>query len=302
MKTPGIFQTHSVTIRIKSLGEPIQLVPFGDVHWKSPLHAHDIFNEFCEWGARQTNTYFLGMGDYVDAVSTSERAHLQSAKMHSDTITTLEDVWCDWADEFVEKTAFMRGRLIGLLEGNHYGDLTGGITTTQHMVTEYAHVRNKSGRKVRVDGMKPKYLGTQAFIRLKLIYNKNSQFTLDVFAHHGKGRGQTLGGQFNNVEHMARVADANIYIMGHSHSKGALPDQKIKLESWKSGLHVGTREVLLVRSGSFLKGFKEGKRSYVVDAAYRPLSLGWVTIRLIPTRTRMSSGSRKYHIRMEATV
>ena len=93
MKTTGLFTTHRVEVQAK-IGEPIKLIPFGDVHRDSDMHAHTHWQEFLKYAKAQKNALFLGMGDYTDGVSTSERIVLGNAGLH-DTTTDEVTLYAD---------------------------------------------------------------------------------------------------------------------------------------------------------------------------------------------------------------
>ena len=85
MKTSGLFTTHSFDIKMR-YGQEISIIIFGDIHRDSPAHADAKWqSDLAAWKRmpRET-TYFLGMGDYLDSTSTSERECLGnlSQKMH----------------------------------------------------------------------------------------------------------------------------------------------------------------------------------------------------------------------------
>ena len=276
-RMPSRFEKHEAELVFKSQTKPITLVFFGDVHWGAPNHAVSAFNKFCRWGRKQgKDTYYLFMGDATDFASATERATLYQG-LHDSTEKQLDAMARGLIDRFAEKTSFVKGQIIGTIEGNHHYVFQRerdwiGRTSTEYLIDRWGD---------RVTDDKNKYLGVCGFVRLHL-RRTGTILILDVLAHHGKAtHAQTTGGQFNQVEQMTRIADANIYAMGHSHFRGALPDQRIKLESSsRGGLEVGSREIRYVRSGSFLKGYEPGEESYAVEKVYRPLALGCAKVAL----------------------
>jgi hypothetical protein len=182
----------------------------------------------------------------------------------------------------------MRGRCIGLLGGNHYFDVDDGVTT-DHLLAA---------------ALGTKFLGVCAFVRISLNF-KGRKYThpLDIFAHHGKGGGTTPGGQFNSIEKMLSSADADLYLMGHTHGKGCIPSSPrlVLKDAPASALLVRERTPWLGRTGSFLKAYESGKVSYNVDAARSPASLGWIEFEITPVRVRC--GKEDYvEIRIRGTA
>lgn len=278
MRTTGIFTTHYFQIPFQKYGEPIYLIPFGDVHKSSPMHSKERWGDFLDWAKTKERAYFIGMGDYNDLASTSERIVLGSSALHESTRKTLTELYLEQTMKFAKDISFMKGRLIGILGGNHYGVFESGITTDQKL----AEILNT------------KYLGASSLLRLSFKQKARGKTSkLDVFVHHGRGGGRTVGASMNPVSAMADTAEADIYMMGDNHQKGI--DFKSRLKLVESGGHItlAHRKILLARTGSFLKGYEPGCESYVTDAQLPPSSLGTVKIELTPRREQ-ENGDRTW--------
>jgi hypothetical protein len=272
MKTTGIFDIHRVEVKAK-IGEPIKLIPFGDIHRDSDMHAHSHWQEFLDYAKAQKNAIFLGMGDYTDGISTSERIILNDHSIHDTTKRTLDDVYKGVARTLGNELGFMRGRTIGMLGGNHYFSFPNG-DTTDHILA--AHLGAK-------------FLGVCALIRIKLDLGRHSNLCFDIFAHHGKGGGGLPGSQFNTIEKMLQTADADFYLMGHTHAKGCIPSSpRLRLVTCPVAPFVALQERTpwLGRTGSFLKAYEPGRVSYNVDAGRSPCALGWIEFEITPKRIR----------------
>jgi UDP-2,3-diacylglucosamine pyrophosphatase LpxH len=272
MNTTGIFTIHRHIIPYKKYGEPIYLIPFGDIHRSSPQCHEEKWTEFLGWARRKKRCYFLGMGDYDDLASASERHILTDRKLHDSTRTTLEDIYRKFTDRFAKEIGFMDGNLIGLLEGNHYGEFENGTTTTQRLC-ERLHC---------------KYLGVSSFIRLSFEmenYKTGKRKCIDIWAHHGKGAARLIGGSLNRVEQMAECAEADIYLMGHDHKKSQGNKTRLRLTDGGETVRLSHRKILIARTGSFLKGYVPETKSYIVDMALNPTDLGVIKIELTPRLT-----------------
>jgi hypothetical protein len=269
MRTSGDFTIHEYTINFQKWNEPIYLIPFGDVHRSSPMCAVERWLEMCDWAEQKERCYFLGMGDYDDLGSTSERRYLNNPELHDSTVKTLEDLYLKNTRRFADEIKFMKGKLIGLLNGNHYGMFQSGINTDQKLA-EIMHTT---------------YLGANTFIRLKLksTTKHKGYMTIDIWAHHGRGGGRTVGGSMNPVEQMSQSAEADIYLMGDNHQKSAVHKSRLRLSD-DGQLGLSHRKILLCRTGSFLKGYEQNCKSYIVDAGLPPTELGVVKIELTPKR------------------
>jgi len=263
--TTGLFTIHQVKIPLDALGLPVYLMPFGDIHRNAPNCHKDKWLEFLDWAKHKGRCYFLGMGDYDDLASTSERMILSNKGLHDSTKKTLDDLYLTNTELLYNEIQFMQDNMIGLMEGNHYGEFINGTTTTQKLA----------------ELLKCKYLGVSTFIRLSFEYS-GKRTSLDVWAHHGKGNSRYLGGSLKRVEDMSALAEADIYLMGHDHKKSVGYMDRLVLKNGHGGITLHHRKQLMARTGSFLKGYEPDSVSYVADAAMNPTNLGVVKIELTP--------------------
>ena len=286
MWSTALFTIHKYEIEFDKYGEPIYLIPFGDVHRDSTNCDEERWLETLEWAKRKKRCYFLGMGDYSDFASGSERIILGDPKLHESTFDTLEGIYETHTIRFWNEIKFMKDKLIGLIEGNHFGKYESGITTTQRLAQL----------------MKTKYLGVSSFIRLTLKDKKRSttSLSLDIWAHHGKGSSTMAGGSLNTVEKMLFAANADIYLMGHDHKKSVSIVPTLELQG-RNALNLHQKKKLIARTGSFLKGYVPNKRSYVADRAMNPSDLGVIKIELTPKR-KVKGKKEQYDIDIHASI
>lgn len=288
MKTTGIFCTHLVEVQMKEAGETFSLIPFSDVHRDSPHHALDRWHEdLAEW-RKMKNALFIGLGDYTDFLSTSERQVMRrNDVLHESTLGTLDKQARAQIDLLAKELDFMRGRLIGLVNGNHFYQFEDG-TTGDHLLA------NKLGTK---------FLGVACFVRIVFKWPGNTMraTALDLFCHHGAGSGQKPHTSLGAVARMAEWADADIVLQGHDHKRGALPLNPI-LQLSRNGngpLYVKERARWVGRTGSYLKAYIDGEASYNVDAGRGPCSLGSIRFDLTPTR-ESAGGADRVGVRIRA--
>lgn len=277
MKTSGLFRVHSHKIKVR-VGEPLHLVVFGDIHRDSPNHADGAWQDFLEYARGLKHALYLGMGDYVDSTSSSERDCLANSGIHfHDTIKRdLQELAAAKVKLLAKELGFMRGKLIGMVNGNHYFSFNDGCNTDQKLCGE----------------LDTFYLGVSCFIRLTLLYSETRKQTLDIWAHHGAGAGRLMGGSINRVDQMREHAEADVYIMGHDHKRMAVPaTPRLSLIHTKTGLAVKSRQQWLVRSGSFLASYRDGESNYNVDAGRGPSSLGHVELIITPKDSLKSGGN-----------
>jgi hypothetical protein len=262
----NLFTIHNVKIKVKEIGKPFYLIPFGDVHRYASQCDVERWIEFVDWAKKKENCYFLGMGDYDDLASFTERRILNSDDLHESTTETLEDLYNNRIRRFYHEISFMKGKVIGLIEGNHYAVYQTGMTTTQELCRL----------------LECKYLGISSFIRLSFEYG-NKGASIDIWAHHGKGAAKLVGGSINQVEQMSLLAEADIYLAGHDHKKTVALRTKLKLAGNRN-LKLSHRKIVIARTGAFLKGYVPDSSSYVARALLNPTDIGVIQIIMTPKR------------------
>lgn len=266
LKTSGVFTTHGFTIPVKS-GSPVKIIFFGDVHRDSPLHAHEKWQEFLAYAKTQKNAYFFGMGDYLDSTSTTERECLGSIspKMHDTFRNDIQQLQLAKIELMAKELAFMRGRIIGMLNGNHYFQFQSGINSDQKLC----------------ELLGAKYLGVCSFVRMTFEAH-GRRHTRDLFAHHGQGAARLIGGSLNRVAQMFEGVEADFVAMGHDHKRGIVPGQpRMFLGAYSpqsKQYELKHRETWVIRSGSYLQAYIPGESSYNVDSCRAPSSLGHVEL------------------------
>ena len=271
MRTDGIFKTKLVRLKNWPASKTLQLIPFGDIHHDSPAHAKEDFKRFKDYARKQKDALFLGMGDYLDSFSTSERAIVYDGRLHESTRKRDEQQSKGRVQALADELQFMRGRVIGLLGGNHFPVFSDGTT----------------GDQLLAEKLGTSYLGACCAIRV--MFNRpgsSAGASCDIFAHHGKGGGVTAGGRFNAVEKLQNVCDADIFLMGDNHARGCFPcgDRLYMTKGNTNLLTVKAKTRWIGRTGSFLRGYVENESSYVVDGAMPPANLGWIEFLITPTR------------------
>ena len=264
----SIFTIHQKTIEFEKYNEPYYLLPVGDIHRYAPLCDEPRYLEFLDWAKNKPRKLILGMGDYDDMLSTSERFVLNTNHLHESTRESLNDIYKLRVRNFAKEwDVFKEDEILGLMEGNHYTNLIGDFTSTQYL----AHSLNT------------KYLGVSSFIRLHFNHKtRNCRSKVDIWAHHGLGAAKKIGGSLNRVEDMATMSDADILLMGHDHKKSAGFLTTMTLNTGRGALKLEQRKRLIARTGSFLKSYVNGKDSYVAGRCLSPADLGAIKIELTP--------------------
>lgn len=272
------FTTHVYNMPMAKSGGIFKLIPIGDIHRDSHNCDVDGWKKFLKRAKEEDdgNTMYIGLGDYNDFASYSERHKMKSARLHESTCIKM-DKWAQKdVDALADEMEFMGSKMIGLIEGNHGWEFLDGDTDTDKL----------SNRLLCPN------LGALSYVRINFQHKGETRAHINLFLSHGKGGGQLIGTSFNKVDKMREVCDdADIYIMGHDHKKGIIPVDVIGFRSKRDGgIEMENKQKLLVRSGSFLKGYVENEESYVARALLRPASLGVVKVEIEIRRSQRNGG------------
>lgn len=265
--------SHSIGVR--SLKDrPLLLLPLGDIQYSGKGNdvAMGMLQRHVEWGVKE-GAYFLGMGDYIDYLSPSNRARLQTAALYDTAMKVQDETAERLVDELYDVLKPSRERWFGMLEGHHFYEFRDGTTSDQLLA----------------DKLGARFLGSCAFVRLMFDYG-GRRGSVVVWCHHGMGGGGREGSVLNKLDQIPRSFEADIYLMGHHHKKANAPiDFIVPVWSGNGKPRLMYRTKILAGTGSFLKGYIAGNRAgkiprgnYVEQKMLNPVALGGVAIRIRP--------------------
>ena len=249
---------------------PIQIMPVGDIQLGAPGCDIPRLKSHIQWGADH-GVFFLGMGDYTDFLSPSNRRYLKNAGLY-DTATSLVERWHrEHMGQLKDILAPTKGMWMGLHEGHHFYEYGDGTTCD----TELAAFLDAP------------FLGTCAVTRLT--FRDEGRHTVDclTWSHHGEGGGM------DPLNRLLKVAPGfpqiDIFVQGHNTQIDARPKDNI----WFYGreLKMRNKTQMFVASGGFMQGYNAGSRyagrasgSYVERGMMRPSSIGGPLITVTPRR------------------
>ena len=266
----------------KSLFLPLQetiIMPIGDVQY-----AGGGVNDACdlnrlqrhlEWGMKR-GAYFLGMGDYIDVASPSNRDAVRHAKMYDSLQDALEEINEQYLEKFKSVLKGTEGRWLGLLEGHHFWEFADGATTDTRLC----------------QALKAPFLGDCAFVRLVFKSNGKQRTGCTIWCHHGVGSGKLAGAPLNSLEHIIKAFEADIYLMGHMHKKVAAPMNRVYVNWDEDPPRMRHRNVIIGCTGGFLCGYLQGSKragraqgTYVEQKMLNPTALGGLVVYVRPRNT-----------------
>lgn len=252
------------------------IMPIGDIQLDPVLRDRprtcdiDRLQRHIAWGVDH-GAYFIGMGDYVDVASPSNRDAIKRAAIYDNVRDALEEMAYKAQDEIQAILEPTRGRWLGLLEGHHYWEFESGQTTDTKLA----------------EFLGCPHLGTTTLVEVKFEPNGHKRAPrFQIWAHHGRNGGKLLATPLNQLESVLKSFDADVYLVGHHHKQVAGKYQRLRAEFGRDGRgRLESKNVILASTGSFLKGYMQGTRrgniprgGYVEQGMMNPVALGGVVI------------------------
>lgn len=258
------------------------ILPVGDVQLdpvvKDKPRNADVkrFKNYIQWGIDH-NAYFIGMGDYVDVMSPSNREKYQSSGFYDTVQDALEAKAEETEEELLDILLPTKGRWLGLLEGHHFFPHADGTTTDTRLAAE----------------LDCAFLGTSAMVEVRFQpKGKHASPSFTIWAHHGRAGGRLLSTPINQLENVMKSFDADVYLVGHHHKKVAGKYPLVKAQFAEKGgkkHHLVHKNRILACTGSFLKGYQESSTrqgraqgGYVEKGMMNPVALGGVVLAARP--------------------
>ena len=168
----------------------VELIPLGDYHVGNPFFMEEKFKKTIEYVKSHKNCYVLLMGDMIENITTYSVGEIYEQKMNPD----------EQIEYNINALYPIRDKILGVLKGNHEAR------------TEYRTSINPA--KLIAVGLRVRYLGrsTKSVAELRI-----GDIKYDIYATHGGSSATTVSGKLNSLLNLTRVADADVYLMGHSH-------------------------------------------------------------------------------------
>lgn len=268
--------THRIEVKTRQEDE-ILILPIGDIQWfgDESRVALDRLKRVVDWGLLN-NALFLGMGDYIDSFSPSNRQKLKGAAFYDSALSIIDQKARDLVHELVGRALEPTvGRWLGILEGHHFHEFRDGSTTDQMLCGILG----------------APFLGSCAYIRLVLARaGSHGMQDIKIWAHHGAGSGSSVGSPLSKLEKIASQWEGDIFLMGHQHRKVGAP--LLYMEPYfpeRGSPKLVERTRIIACTGSYLKGYTEystdgsvPRGGYVEQKMLNPVALGGVVVKIRP--------------------
>lgn len=222
--------------------------------------------------ARRIGAYVVGMGDYIDVASPSNRILIARmvAEGYDSTEKAIDRAGMGYVREAYDILSPLKGRILGLIRGHHWCQFSGGQGDSTTLLAKMLDTQNA---------------GDCALLNLVFV-NPNDptqQLVCKIWAHHGTGSGMTASSATARLEHITKAFFANIYAMGHQTKKGVSVIPWIDTAPGEDGQYEmnGTNRYI-VATGGYGKAYVPGSTdawghpagNYVEKAMMLPTALG----------------------------
>ena len=235
--------------------EAAYVIPLSDLHIGSDFQE-DKFLGYRQWILDRPNAYCVINGDIL------EMAVKNSVGDVYDTLRPKEQK--ELAIKYLKPLA-EAGKILAYLDGNHEHRTA---KDTDEYIGEY--ICNMLGIPSVYDPD-----GIMMFITVGHDHIKGvkSRICYTLFMLHGWTGARRVGGKANNLEDLAKIVHADIYLASHTHQKFVFSKRIIQPEARSKSLRY--KKQLFVSAGSFLE-----YSGYAVRKGYSPATLGSPRLRL----------------------
>lgn len=251
------------------------IAPLGDIQYGSQGCSTSLLRKDVNRIVKE-NQLVIGMGDYTDPMSPSNRQALKVAAvgLYESTLDLIDGAVETMIGHLADELKVIPSKnWLGLIGFDHGWELQDGQPSDALLA-----------RKLNAP-----YLGHSAIIQ---IHQGEHIRPLRVFATHGKGGSVSSTGKTLHLERLLAAFDVDIVIMGHSHLKYGVPIEKIGIRYTKHGeSRLYAEKKIVGMTGSYLKGYEAHTRrggwpagSYVEKSAMRPVPLGGIQIHAEPVK------------------
>ena len=214
------------------------------------------------------------MGDMMDCINRKDPRHE-------------EENLAPWLQHKNNVLTIQQKRLINVLQP--IGETCLAYVIGNHELAVSKHC-NMDMYETIIDGIKPSdtdvldiRMGISGFLLLKFRRNgggrKGGTHTMRFYMHHGYGGGDLMGGKALKLERLAGRYDADIHLMGHTHTLMVFPTVLTRAD--RAGRIVMDKRYQC-QTGSLLQNALEDTTTYSELGGKAALPLGVIEIKIKP--------------------
>jgi len=186
---------------------------------------------------------FIGMGDYIDFASPSNRSRLKAANLYDTAGDVIDQKAMSLVHEVYDFLKPTKGKWLGLVEGHHFHELKDGTTTDMRLC----------------EMLKAEFFGTTGLLNIQFARESSAQrIAVSIWFSHGTGNGQTGYYPLGRLEKKsAEWEQVDVFAMGHT-TKSAHEFQNKVYPRWSPGMDLAHRKVILIGTGGYSKTYVVG--------------------------------------------
>lgn len=256
---------HVVKVQFDGAGDTFEVFLSSDWHWDHPDCQRKLLKRDLD-EAKRLNAPIFGFGDNLCLMQMPRDFRATKGKTRAghdreDYLDAVTDDFADWLEPYKEQ-------LVLLSQGNH---------ETSHVRMGGIDVLRHTADKLKARGAPHVDTGSYTGYVRFAFERCNQRERVDLFYHHGFGRGAPVSRGTQKINHRTMMADADIYYDGHDHWRWPFPLMTQRLN--QQGVIV-PRKILHVHGGAYkspLESDKPAHYSWEVEkmgGGLRPLG-GW---------------------------
>ncbi len=252
---------------------PVRLVLLGDLHLGNAGTDERLVEETAARLAGES-VYWIDLGDSIDAINMHDPRFDPRALPEWIGLADLADLPACQVARYRHWFGRYGGSCLARLYGNHEWALQ------KHSERDVYRELNAA-----VELAPERALGYSGFVRLRFREMSGDKvkntWTQTLYIHHGSAGGKLMGSKAIALERLAADNDADIYAVGHSHSRLAFGKPRNGVSSKK--LAVERQKRVFVNVGSFMTGLD----GYAERAGLPPQEAGAVELWFYPSERRV---------------
>ncbi len=264
-----IIHTH----RLKSATQRVTIAPLGDCQWAGDEEdiAYDHLERHVDDCLSRPTPLFVGLGDYVDFASPSNRARLSEARLYDTAQRVIADATKGLVDDLYRRLLKRtRGKWLGLTQGHH------------HHQAKIGELKDGTAVMEDSDVYLAKLLGAPWLDEMgviKLVFPGGGVFR--ILAYHGSGSSVYPWGPLIKTFRLMPHFSVDLILIGHQTKKAM--GEVDRLHFPEETDDISHQTIKMVGCGGWMKGFINGRRTYVSTAGLAPVALGQPLIHLRPS-------------------
>lgn len=253
---------------------PIRIVFLGDVHIGNRNTDEGLVEQVAR-RLEEDGTYWVDLGDACDFINLHDPRFDPRQLPDWIGVADLADLPSAQVRRYTEIFRPVAGRCLARLSGNHEDAI---------LLRQERDVYREINEAL---GLPPeRALGYSGFVRLRLSRGKartKTDWTLTLFLHHGAGGGQLAGAKALRLERLPMAFDADIFAMGHTHTKMVLQKRRVGMSAGNPP-RLEDRPLILISVGAFMRGELSG---YAERRGLYPQGIGPVELWIWPERKQI---------------